>query len=176
MRLEIGKNTANTPTPLSPSSHLRHFHPAKLSGRGLVDRNTIATAAMAVYTFIATNTMTSFTLIYLNPLEGNVRFSSCTFKVKIWTNHIHVLARISHLIFFEPTLPLLLPPRLRRLINLLPLPTQTDHCINGAFYVPNSIPCLSDSLFEDCRTDGNGQSILSSTCHHIFACCVFRRN
>ncbi|KAK2941338.1 hypothetical protein BLNAU_23744 [Blattamonas nauphoetae] len=38
-------------------------------------------------TFTATNTTTSFTLIYLNPLEGNVRFSLCTFKVEIESNH-----------------------------------------------------------------------------------------
>ncbi|KAK2946538.1 hypothetical protein BLNAU_18514 [Blattamonas nauphoetae] len=38
-------------------------------------------------TFTATNTTTSFTLIYLNPLEGNVRFSLCTFKVEIGSNH-----------------------------------------------------------------------------------------
>ncbi|KAK2956321.1 hypothetical protein BLNAU_8688 [Blattamonas nauphoetae] len=182
-------------------------------------------------TFTATNTTTSFTLISLSPLEGNVRFSLCTFKVEIGSNHNTlidcranlelnldcvidtctftfwresavstasnqlVLSSFLHVFLVSSTFSPPPPdpdsdtPRISsaRTVHLQSSITflfvsncifrnQTTNGSGGVFYVPYSIPRLTDSLFENCRADGDGGSIYTSMSHHSLARCVFRGN
>ncbi|KAK2946541.1 hypothetical protein BLNAU_18517 [Blattamonas nauphoetae] len=183
--------------------------------------------------FTATNTTTSFTLIYLNPLEGNVRFSLCTFKVEIGLNHntlidcranrdLNVdcvidtctftfwresavstssnqlsLSSFLHVFLVSSTFSPPPPdsdsesdtPRISsaRTVHLQNSVTFlfTSNCIfrrqtttgsGGVFNVPYALPRLTDSLFEECRADGDGGSVYTSMSHHIFARCIFRGN
>ncbi|KAK2956323.1 hypothetical protein BLNAU_8690 [Blattamonas nauphoetae] len=182
-------------------------------------------------TFTATNTTTSFSLISLSPLEGNMRFSLCTFKVEIGSTHNTlidctakrdlnldcvidsctftfwresavstasnqlVLSSFLHIFLVSSTFSPPPPdpdsdtPRISsaRTVHLQQSVTflftsnchfrrQTSTANGGVFYLPNAIPRLTDSLFEDCQSEGNGGSIFTLACHHILARCVFRRS
>ncbi|KAK2943070.1 hypothetical protein BLNAU_22013 [Blattamonas nauphoetae] len=184
-------------------------------------------------TFTATNIPQTFTLIALNPLEGNLRFSLCTFKVEIGSNHNTlmncqanrdlnvdcvidtctftfwresavstasnqlVLSSFLHVFLVSSTFsppppdpdsesdtPRISSARSLQVANGVSF-FFTSNCIfrrqttsdsGGVFSIPNSIPRLTDSLFEDCQAAGNGGSILTAQSHHNFARCVFRGN